>query len=92
MDNILYQIFKIILNMYLKHREKTENPPVRIYVNKTENMITFKIKTVYYVELLMPEITKDENSENVPRFEITKVVLMHCTIIKNDFEHDLRII
>ena len=49
--------------MYLKHREKTENPPVRIYVNKIENMITFKIKTVYYVELLMPEITKDENSE-----------------------------
>ena len=29
-----------------------------IYVNKIENIITFKIKTVYYLELLMPETMK----------------------------------
>ena len=31
---------------------------MRIYVNKVENRITFKSKTVYYLELLAPEIIK----------------------------------
>ena len=30
-----------------KHREKTNNPSIRIYVNKIENRITFDIKTRY---------------------------------------------
>ena len=34
------------------------NSPVRIYVNKIENWITFKIKTGYCLELLMPETMK----------------------------------
>ena len=48
-----------------------------IYVNKIENRITFKIKNVYYLELLTPEtmklfgsseskITIDKDGENVP--------------------------
>ena len=50
MDGILYQIFQIILNQHCfqyilkKHREKVDNPSIRIYVNKTENRITFSIK------------------------------------------------
>ena len=36
----------------------TDNPPVRINVNKIENSITFKIKTGYYLELLNGEITE----------------------------------
>ena len=31
-----------------KYEEKTDNPSVKIYVNKIENRITFKIKTAYY--------------------------------------------
>ena len=56
-----------------------------IYVNKTENRITFKIKTGYYLQLLMPKtmkllrstkskITTDENGENLPHLEISKVL------------------
>ena len=34
MDHILYQILKIVLNLYLeKHGEKTDNPSIRIYIN-----------------------------------------------------------
>ena len=33
----------------------TDNPAIRAYVNKIENSITLKIKTVYYFELLTPE-------------------------------------
>ena len=64
-------------NIIKKHETLTENPPIRIYVNKIENRITFKIKTGYYLKLLTVEtiillgstknrITKDENGENVP--------------------------
>ena len=75
--------------------EKTDNPSVKIYVNKVEYRITFKIKTVYYLELLTPEtmkllgstkskITKDQNGENVPHLEITEVVLL--TMITNKIQ------
>ena len=58
---------------------------MKIYVNKTENRITLKVKTEYYLELLTPEttkllgstkneITKDKNAENVQHPEITEVV------------------
>ena len=59
-----------------KHNENVDNPSIKIYANKIENRITFKIKTGYYFELLTPEtmkllgstkskITKDKNGENV---------------------------
>ena len=37
-------------------------------------------------------ITKDENGENVPHFKIIEVVLMHCNIIKNDYQQDSRVL
>ena len=71
-----------------------------IYLNKIENRITFKVKTGYYLELLMPEtikllgstqskITKDKNDENVPDLEITELVLIHCN---NDYQQNSRIL
>ena len=41
-----------------KHSENVDNPSIRIYVNKIENRITFKIKSGYYLELLKPETMK----------------------------------
>ena len=94
MDHIQYQIFKIILK---KHSESVDNPSIRIYVNKIENRITFKIKSGYYLELLTPEtmkllgstvskINKDNNGENVPHLEIVEVVLVHCNLVNNDYQ------
>ena len=82
-----------------KLEEKTDNPSIRIYVNKVENRITFKIKTGYYLELLTPDtmtllgstkskITKDENGENASHLEITKVVLIHCNVANNGYQQD----
>ena len=59
-----------------KHNENADNPSIRIYVNKIENRITFKIKNRYDLEVLTPEtmkflesteskITTDKNGENV---------------------------
>ena len=80
-----------------KQGENIDNPSVKIYVNKIENRITFKIKNGYSLELLTPEtmkllgstenkITKDKNGENVPHLEITEVVLVHCNIVNNDYQ------
>ena len=41
-----------------RQNEKIDNPPIRIYLNKIKNRITFKIKTGYYLELLTPETMK----------------------------------
>ena len=38
------------------------------------------------------KITKNENRENVPHLEITEVVLIHCNIVKNDYQQDSRVI
>ena len=46
MDQFLYQIIKIILNISLKkHETVTGNLSIMIYVDKKENRIMFKIKT-----------------------------------------------
>ena len=38
------------------------------------------------------KITKDKNSENVPHLEIAEVVLVHCDIVNNDYQHDSRVL
>ena len=38
------------------------------------------------------KVTKDKNGENVPHLEITKVVLAHCNIVKNDYQQNSRVL
>ena len=86
-----------------KHEENIDKPSMQIYVNKIENRITFKIKNGYSLEFLTKEtmklfgstknkITKDKNGENVPHLEITEVVLVHCNMVNNDYQHDSRVL
>ena len=77
-----------------KHETLTENPSIQII---------FKIKTGYKLELLTPEtmkllgstkkqIDKDKNGENVPRLESVEVVLIHCNLVKNDYQHTSKVL
>ena len=86
-----------------KQNGKIDIPSIRIYVNKTESRITFKIKKGYYLKDLTPaaikllgstenKITKDKNGENVSDFEVLEVALVHCNIANNDYQEDLRIL
>ena len=86
-----------------KHETITENPSIQIYPNKIKNRITFRIKTGYKLELLTPEIMKllgstkkvvdkDKNGENVPKLETVEVVLVHCNLVKNDYQHTLQVL
>ena len=58
------------------HERVADNLPIRMYANKKGNRVTFKIKTVRHLELLMLEtikllgstknnITKDENDAKI---------------------------
>ena len=41
-----------------KHKTLTDNPPIQTHVNRIEILITFKIKTRYYLDLVTREIVK----------------------------------
>ena len=82
-----------------KHETVTGYPPIRIYINKIENRITFRITTGYYLEHLTSEtlkllgitkskINKYENGENVAHLDINEVVLVHCNIINKDYQQN----
>ena len=82
---------------------KTVNPSIKLYINKIENWVTFKIKTGCYFELLTPEtrkllgstkskITKNKHGENVSFLEITQVVLIHCNVVSNSYQQKSRVL
>ena len=60
-----------------RHRENTDNPLVKIYVNKIEYRITFRVKNGYSIETMKVlgnnenKTTKDKNGKNVLHLEIT---------------------
>ena len=81
-----------------KRKTLTENLPIEIYPNKIKNRIAFKIKIGYKLELLTPEkmkllgstkkdADKDKGGESVPRLESVEAVLVHCNLVKNDYQH-----
>ena len=85
-----------------KHKTLTENPPVQIYQNKIKNRIAFKIKTGYKLELLTPETMKllgggkkdtdkDKDGKNGRILESVEVVLVHCNLVKNDYQRTSKV-
>ena len=91
---------QVYFEYILKKQETvTDISSIKICMNKIESRITFKIKTWYYLELLMPKtmkllgstkskLIKNENGENVSHLGITEVVLRHCNIINNYYQQD----
>ena len=86
-----------------EHSENIDNPSVKIYVNKIEHRIIFRIKKEYILEFLTPEtmkllgstenkITKEKNGENVPHLKIAEVVLVHCNIANNSYQQGSRVL
>ena len=85
-----------------KYETLTENQSHQIYPNKIKNRIVFKIKTDYKLEVLTLEtmrllgstkkyVDPDKNSENVPKLESLEVVLVHCNLVKNDYQHTSKV-
>ena len=86
-----------------KHKTLTENPPIQIYPNKVKNRIVFRIKTGYKLEMLTPEtmrllgstkkdVDEDKDGEKVPKLESAEVILVHCNLIKNHYQHTSKVL
>ena len=86
-----------------KPKTLAKNPPIQIYSNNIKNRIVFKIKTGCKLELLTPEtmkllgntkkdVDKDKDGENVPKLESVEVVLVHCNLVKNDYQHTSKVL
>ena len=88
--------------MIKKCKILTENLAVQIYPNKINNRIVFKIKTGYKLEWLTAETTellgstkKDVDAvkdKNVPKLESVEVLLVHCNLVKNDYQHTSKVL
>ena len=61
------------------------------------------MKTGHKLELLTPEtmkllgstkkdVNKDKDGENVPRLEPVEVVLVHCNLVKNDYQQTWKVL
>ena len=53
---------------------------------------TFNVWNNKLVGSIKSTINKDENGENVPRLDITEVVLIHCNIANNNYQQDSRVL
>ena len=82
-----------------KHETLTDNPPIWIYRNRIQNRIAFKIKTAYYLELLILEIvktyesaenkvTKDKSGGNI---NITEVILVYLNLFNTSYQQNSRV-
>ena len=49
-------------------------------------------ETLKLLESTKYKITKEKNGENILCLEITEVVLVHCNIVNNDYQHDSRVL
>ena len=72
-------------------------------MNRVKNRIVFKIKTWYKLELQTTETMKllgrtkkdvDRNKDggNAQKLEFVKVFLVHCNLVKNDYQHTSKVL
>ena len=86
-----------------KHVILNDNPSIKIYSNEIKNRIVFKIKNGHKLELLTPEtmkllgstkkvVDKGKNGEYVPKLESVEVLLVHCNLVKSDYQHASKVL
>ena len=86
-----------------KHETLTKNPPVQVYPNKIKKRTVFKIKNGYKLELLTFEtmkllgstkkdVDKDKDGEIVPKLQSLEVVLVHCNLVTNYYQHESKVL
>ena len=67
-----------------------------------KNITVFKLKIGYKLELLTPEkikllrntkkdVYKDKDGENVSKLESVEAALVHCNLVKNDYQHIIKL-
>ena len=44
------------------------------------------------LESTKKDVDKDKNGENAPKLESVEVVLVHCNLVKNDYQHTSKVL
>ena len=94
---ILYETFKIISDISLKHETLTTIPPFHVCINKINITFVFKMKGRYEVELQTTEtmklfsraktlIDQTKNGKNAPRLEAVEEALVQCNLADNQYQ------
>ena len=90
---------KIISNTSLKkHETITDDPPVKVYLNKIKNRIAIKIKTGYKLKLLSEETmkllgsSKKDKDEILPKLEAVDIVLIHFNLVHNTYQQASKVL
>ena len=83
--SVIQDYFEYILK---KHSESVDNPSIKIYVNKIENRLTFKVKNGYYLGRLTPETMKllgsSKKKITKDKSDIVELVLNYCNLVNNN--------
>ena len=88
---------------FIIKKHTNEEDGLKVYINKIQNRITFKLKTGWSLTLMTQQtqtlmgskektINSSKNGELVPEMEITEVVLVHCNLVNNNYQRDSRIL
>ena len=74
----------------------TTIPPIHVYINRINNILVYKVKCGYKLELQTPEksnffgstklLEKTKNGEKVPYLEVVEVVLVQCNLVDNQYQ------
>ena len=85
MDHILHQILKINLSILLIIMKQCLRIfQIIIHVNNTQNRITFRIQTEYYLETM--KLLRIPKIKDLKQFYWSTFI--HCIIVNNDHQHD----
>ena len=83
-----------------KHETLTTIPPIHLYINRINNILVFKIKDGYKLELQMAKtmklfgstkkvIDKTKNGVKGLNLEVVEVVLVQCNFVNNQNQQSL---
>ena len=97
-DNLDY--IKYIIK---KHKTSTATSPMHVYINWIDNIVVFKIKDGYTLELQMPETmklfsstkkltNKSENWDIVLSLEVVEVLLVPSNLVHNQYQPNSEIL
>ena len=80
----------------------TENPPVQIYVNnikntcfQNKNRLQIRIANSWINQIVRKHkniCDEGKDGENVPKLESVEDVLVHCNLVKNDYQHTSKVL
>ena len=86
-----------------KHETLSTNPPIHIYINWINNRLVFEIKDGYKLDLQTFEtmklsdstkklIDKTKIGENIHSLEATKVFLVQCNLVDNQYQQNSEVL